>query len=137
MTVPTGTVARGGIGTKTAGFAPASRRAAVWNWRPACLTFICLLVCPMSRAAATYLNGHINDVTFVADEVLVRMDTGVPDNCAGTLDSWIRIPPVNKPMVAFIVGLWMRGDLSSTPITIYTDATNGSYCSANQIDPAD
>jgi hypothetical protein len=87
-------------------------------------------------AQPTYITGHINDVTFVWDAVLIRIDAGLPDNCAGTSYGWMKIPVENKSMNAFVVGLWMRGDAQQVPMTVYTDGLVGGYCRITQIDPA-
>jgi hypothetical protein len=87
-------------------------------------------------AAPTYMSGHIIDVTFAGEDVLIRLDTGLPDNCVGTSFGWMRIPPEYKPLSAFVIGLWMRGDEQQTQVTVYTDGLVGSYCRISQIDPA-
>lgn len=87
-------------------------------------------------AQPTYVSGHISDVTFVWDYVLIRIDAGLPDNCAGTSYGWMKIPVENKSMNAFVVGLWMRGDAQQVPVTVYTDGLVGGYCRITQLDPA-
>ncbi|MEO8016535.1 MAG: hypothetical protein ABI769_01870 [Pseudomonadota bacterium] len=62
-----------------------------------------------ASAAASYISGHINSVTFASDRVMIALDAGLPDNCAGTSYGRMRIPPENKAMTAFVIGLWMRG----------------------------
>jgi hypothetical protein len=87
-------------------------------------------------AQPTYITGHMIDVTFAWDYVLIRIDAGLPDNCAGTSYGWMKIPAENKSMNAFVVGLWMRGDAQQVPMTVYTDGLVGGYCRITQIDPA-
>jgi hypothetical protein len=89
-----------------------------------------------ANAQPTYVSGHINDVTFVWDAVLIRVDSGLPDNCAGTSYGWMKIPVENKSMNAFVVGLWMRGDAQQVAVTVYTDGLVNGYCRVTQIDPA-
>jgi hypothetical protein len=92
---------------------------------------------PSAHAADTYNNGYISNITFSGDEVLVMLSTGVPTNCTGTPYGWMRIPPEYKSMTAFVIGLWMRGDMSSTNLTLYTGGLGGNgYCVITQIDPA-
>ena len=87
-----------------------------------------------ARAADTYLAGRISNVTFAGDMVLIMLDTGVPDNCAGTPYGWMAIPTTYKSMVAFVIGLWMRGDAAQVSMTVYTDSRPpGGYCQINQI----
>jgi hypothetical protein len=87
-------------------------------------------------AQPTYVSGHINDITFAWDAVLIRVDAGLPDNCAGTSYGWMKIPVENKSMNAFVVGLWMRGDAQQVVVTVYTDGLLNGYCRVTQIDPA-
>jgi hypothetical protein len=90
-----------------------------------------------AHAADTYNSGYISNITFSGDEVLIMLSTGVPTNCTGTPYGWMRIPSALKPMIAFVIGLWMRGDMSSTSVTVYTNGLDGSgYCSIGQLDPA-
>ncbi|HEU5134647.1 MAG TPA: hypothetical protein VFU13_05845 [Steroidobacteraceae bacterium] len=89
-----------------------------------------------ASAATNYVQGHINNVTFAGDEVLIQVDVGLPDNCIGTHYGWMRIPPEYKSMNAFVIGLWMRGDASQTLVVVYTEGLAGSYCRIGQIDPA-
>jgi hypothetical protein len=88
-----------------------------------------------AQAAPGYISGHISNVTFAGDWVMVMVDAGLPDNCAGTSWGWMKIPPENKAMSAFVIGLWMRGDAAEVIVTIYTDGLVGGYCRITQIDP--
>jgi hypothetical protein len=99
-----------------------------------------LLCCAVSTANAGpyYQVGRITNVTFTGDNMLIILDSGLPDNCAGTPYGWMWLPASAKPMMAFVMGLWLRGDLSKITVTVYTsgrDAT--SFCQVNQIDPAE
>jgi hypothetical protein len=47
----------------------------------------------------------------------------------------MKIPPENKAMSAFVLGLWMRGDAAVTVVTVYTDGLVDGYCRITQIDP--
>ena len=64
------------------------------------------------------------------------LDTGLPDNCNGSAYGWMIISGDYKPMTAFVIGLWMRGDAAQVHVTVYTDGLVGGYCRINQIDPA-
>ena len=98
---------------------------------------LCLAaVSSVALAQPTYVTGHINDVTFAWDAVLIRVDAGLPDNCAGTSYGWMKIPVENKSMNAFVIGLWMRGDSAQVNLTVYTDGLLSGYCRVTQIDPA-
>lgn len=97
-----------------------------------------LMVLASTSAAAydSYQTGRIADVTVAGNTMLLRLDTGMPDNCAGTPFGWLQVPEASKVMQAFVLGVWMRGDAAQTSVTVYTDArTGGGYCQINQIDP--
>ena len=96
---------------------------------------VCGMLSNSAQAAPTYMSGHITNVTFAQDWVMVMLDTGLPDNCAGTAYGWMKIPPEDKPMIAFVTGLWMRGDAAQVVVTVYTDGLVGGYCRIAQIDP--
>jgi hypothetical protein len=87
-------------------------------------------------AESTWTVGHINNVTFAGDIVLIKTDSPLPDNCAGTAFGWIAIPAAYKPMHAFVLALWARGDQASVPVTVYTSAVSSGYCWVTQLDPA-
>ena len=87
-------------------------------------------------AEATWKTGHINNITVAVDDVLVKLDSGLPDNCTSTAFGWLLIPSSAKATKAFVLALWARGDMSSTVVTIYTTAgVVGNYCHVDQIDP--
>jgi len=88
-----------------------------------------------AQTAQGYTSGHISNVTFVEDYVMVMVDAGLPGNCAGTSWGWMKIPVANKSMAAFVIGLWMRGDAANTVVTVYTDGLVDGYCRITQIDP--
>jgi hypothetical protein len=91
-----------------------------------------------SHAYPTYATGHINNITIAGDLLLIRLDTSMPDNCAGTAYNWIAIPAERKTMQAFVLTLQARGALLTQTVTIYTDAPGANgFCTVNQIDPAE
>jgi hypothetical protein len=88
-----------------------------------------------AQTSTGYTSGHISNVTFVDDYVMIMVDAGLPGNCAGTSWGWMKIPVASKAMAAFVVGLWMRGDAAQTTVTVYTDGLVDGYCRITQIDP--
>lgn len=104
------------------------------------LVLVCALLFGASSSALsaeTYVSGRISNFTFVGDQVLFMIDVGAPTNCAGTPAGWIAVRASYKPLQAFLIGLWLRGDASSTQVTVYTMPVDSSgYCQAFQIDPA-
>lgn len=104
----------------------------------ACLT--CILGSTMGAvdpayAYDTYLTGHISRVAFAPAGVLIMLDSGTPTNCAGSAYGWMMIGSSGAPLVAFVTGLWMRGDASQVSLTVYTSSTDATgYCQITQID---
>lgn len=87
------------------------------------------------HAAADYQTGHISRVSYVGDHLLIMIDTPLPGNCSNTTYSWMMVSATNKPMLAFVTGLWMRGDAADKPLVIYTSPTDGTgFCQVYQID---
>lgn len=99
----------------------------------------CLLVSAFfasnAKAGENSSTGHISNVTFAGDYAMVMLDSGLPDNCVGTAWGWMKIPASNKPMLGFVLGLWMRGDAGDTLVSVYTDGLVDGYCRVTQIDP--
>lgn len=89
-----------------------------------------------AQTATGYSTGHISNVTYIGEAVLIMVDAGLPGNCAGTSWGWLKIPVANKSMAAFVTGLWMRGDAGQTMVSVYTDGVVDGYCRITQIDPA-
>ena len=88
-------------------------------------------------ACDTHQDGRISNITVVGNTVLLMLDTGMPDNCAGSPHGWMQIPEANKVMQSLVLGMWLRGDAAQTYVVVYTNArTGGGYCQINQIDPA-
>lgn len=103
----------------------------------AATTALITLVSTNALADAANQNGRINNITVAGNTVLIRLDTGLPDNCTGTPYGWMQVPEASKVMQSLVLGMWMRGDAAETVVTVYTTGlgTNG-YCQINQIDPA-
>lgn len=84
-------------------------------------------------AAPSWTSGNLIDITSYAGGLLIRTDSPLPDNCVGVPFGWMLIPETNRTMVATTLAMWMGGNKS---VTIYTNATTGTYCIINQVDPA-
>jgi hypothetical protein len=88
-----------------------------------------------AHAQANYVYGHINRVSFVPSAVLIMLDNGIPTNCAGTPAGWLMITASSGPIVAFVTGLWMRGDASQIQLVVYTSGIDSTgFCQVSQID---
>lgn len=99
------------------------------------LATVCSMLAAPVKAGPTYISGHISNITFAGDSVLIMIDAGLPDNCAGTSYGWMKIPPEYKSMTSFVLGLWMRGDESQVYVSVYTEGLVSGYCRISQIDP--
>ena len=88
-----------------------------------------------AQAQPNYESGHITRVSYVQTGVLIMMDGTLATNCAGTPDGWLMIGSSNTGMIAFVTGLWMRGDASQVSVVVYTAGVDSTaYCQVNQID---
>jgi hypothetical protein len=87
-----------------------------------------------AHAAETYLTGNLSEVTTVPEGLLIRLDNGLPDHCAGTPYNWMLVPETHKTVLAMTMMLWLAG---KREMTVYTRAYTGNgYCTVWQVDPA-
>lgn len=93
--------------------------------------------CFTASAGESYQYGYITNVTFGAQSTLIMLSAGVPNNCTGTPHGWMRIPDTAKSLQAFVLGLWMRGDIAQIPVMVYTSPapSAGEMCIVTQVDP--
>lgn len=91
-----------------------------------------------SLAGEDYQVGYITNVTFDRYGTLIMLSAGVPGNCAGTPYGWMRIADTSKTISAFVMGLWLRGDIAQTTMSVYTVAapSPGDFCVVTQINPS-
>jgi hypothetical protein len=94
-----------------------------------------LLIGAPALAFPNYTTGHISDVTFAGNSVLIRTDAALPDNCLGTPYGWMQISGTYASMNAFVLALWARGDANSVVVNVYTTGVANGYCQIDQIDP--
>jgi hypothetical protein len=103
------------------------------------LVLACALCCGTFTSAIAgpdYFRGRVTTVTFERDRVLIMLDSGRPDNCQGTTYGWMAIQGSYKPLQGLILGLWLRGDLAQTPLTVYTSPVDSSgFCQVTQLAP--
>jgi len=106
----------------------------------AALYFLCLLgvtALPVRSALAydNYQVGHISRVSFITNGIGIWLDTGLPTNCAGTIAGYMMVSSSSAPLMAFVTGLWMRGDASQVGLTVYTTPVDSTgFCQVTQID---
>lgn len=110
------------------------------SWGSIALCMICGLLSAfiVARPAYSFDNyqlGHISRVSFVPNAVLIMLDNGIPTNCTGTPAGWLMISATSGPIVAFVTGLWMRGDAAQIQLAVYTSGIDStSFCQVSQID---
>ncbi|MBD1567700.1 hypothetical protein [Vibrio sp. S12_S33] len=88
-----------------------------------------------SFAAEHYQTGKIKNLTVTTAGIMIMMDTGQPDNCAGTPYGWLFIKQEHTALTSVILAAWASGNKSGT---VYTTGREGGvgYCLVNQFDPA-
>ena len=135
-------VTRAGVGFKVRQVQHGGIRSRVgprsWGIIALCIIFGLLSAFLVARPALAFDNyqfGHISRVSFVPNAVLIMLDNGIPTNCTGTPAGWLMINASSAPIVAFVTGLWMRGDASQVQLAVYTSGIDStSFCQVSQID---
>lgn len=88
-----------------------------------------------TNAYADAITGHITRVTYVTDHLMIMLDSGPPANCSATPFGWMMVAALNKPMAAWVTGLWMRGSASQVSIAVYTSGIDSTgFCQISQLD---
>jgi hypothetical protein len=101
--------------------------------RALCTALLSVAIVSPASAAANYISGHISAFTTTPNGVLIMIDGGLPTNCAGTPFGWMEISSPT-PMAALVLGVWLRGDASTTVLTVFTAGIGGDgYCAVNQV----
>jgi len=94
------------------------------------------LVLSLSTYAGNgYQWGKITNLTAVTGGIMIMLDTGLPDNCAGSPYGWMLIKQSNTAITSVVLATWVSGKKQGT---IYTSGReNGTgYCLVTQYDPA-
>ena len=94
-----------------------------------------LLLPFMTMAAPNYQSGKINNLTVVTSGIMIKMDKGLPDNCAGTPYGWMLIKQEYKAITSVVLTIWASGNKAGT---VYTSGRQDGvgYCLVSQFDPA-
>jgi hypothetical protein len=88
-----------------------------------------------TNAYAGNITGHITRVTYVTDHLMIMLDSGPPADCSATPFGWMMVAAANKPMAAWVTGLWMRGTASQVAISVYTSGIDSTgFCQIYQLD---
>jgi hypothetical protein len=86
-------------------------------------------------AGPDYISGNVKNYTAIQGGLMIMVDTGVPDNCAGTPYGWLIIAEADKAMLAMA---FMRINQGNMGVTAYSDGDFYlGFCRVVQYDPAD
>ena len=90
-----------------------------------------------AHAEADYKIGYITEYAFVGDTIVLRINSGVPDNCSTTPYAFMQIPAANKSMQAYVLSLWFSGEVATRQVLVGTAAPSGGnpYCTVRQLNP--
>jgi hypothetical protein len=98
---------------------------------------------PDAVAMSYYEVGHITAMTTnngtggTPDGIMIQLDSGLPDNCAGTTFGWMWIPAASSVLTAYVLGLWLSGNAPSVTVTVYTTGlSTDNFCQVTQIQPS-
>lgn len=117
-------------------------RRKLW-WSTALCCALAVGWTPDAMAMSYYEVGHIiamttnNGTGGTPDGIMIRLDSGLPDNCAGTTFGWMWIPATSSVLTAYVLGLWLSGNAPSVTVTVYTTGLSmDSFCQVTQIQPS-
>ena len=85
-------------------------------------------------AGPHYQSGNISNLTAEPEGIMIMLDSGLPDNCKGSLYGWMQIKKEDTPISSVVLAAWASGKKAGT---VYTDGIpdNSAYCVINQFDP--
>ncbi|MBT9495572.1 MAG: hypothetical protein IV107_25150 [Paucibacter sp.] len=97
------------------------------------LTLSCLAFAAASFAADSYIGGTIVDTTSIPAGLMIRLDTGMPTNCANSPHGWMLIKSEHKAMLTLAMLMIATGKKG---VVVYTNGVGSSgFCEIGQFDP--
>ena len=96
----------------------------------------CLIISSPALSGPNYQGGTITDLTAITSGIMIRLDSGVPDNCKGTPHGWMLVKQEHTAITSTVLTAWTSGNKS---ITVYTSGRGNSgseFCEITQFDPA-
>ncbi|MEX2962190.1 hypothetical protein [Microbulbifer sp. TYP-18] len=81
-------------------------------------------------ATEHYLRGTMDYLASTKTGLVVRLDTGVPDNCAGA--TVMRIRKEDSVIISVTLASWASG---KREVDVYTEALAAGVCYIYQLDP--
>lgn len=91
---------------------------------------------PAVFSAPSWTGGNILNLTSTSAGVMIIMDSGAPDNCAGTPHGWLLVRNQDKVMAAMVMAMWASERKAATVYTSGIDRGTG-FCVVTQVDPAE
>ena len=86
-------------------------------------------------AGSYFISGTLTNYSATQGGLLIMVDAGIPDNCAGTPYGWMIIPQEDKAMLALAL---MRISQDQMKVTAYSSgAFYSGFCRVTQYDPGD
>jgi hypothetical protein len=97
------------------------------------LALIILAVTVPAFGGPNYIIGNLSNYSAVQAGLLIMVDNGIPDNCAGTPYNWMIIANEDKAMLAMA---FMRINQDELGVVVYSNGVfyNG-FCRVIQYDP--
>ncbi|GAA5446075.1 hypothetical protein Misp06_04283 [Microbulbifer sp. NBRC 101763] len=102
----------------------------IYTFRKYFVFFILLVASSSAISADHFIKGTMNYMASTRTSLLIRLDTGVPANCASPAHNLMKINKEDSVMISVALASWASG---KREITVYTDA-DGS-CTIYQLDP--
>jgi hypothetical protein len=68
-------------------------------------------------SASSWQSGNISNITSIPGGLMIMLDSGMPDNCAGSPFGWMLIPEANKTIIATTLMVWAMG---KKYVSVYT-----------------
>lgn len=98
-----------------------------------CVAVVAALPAYNAIAQSSWKSGTVVDLTSGEGYMLIRLDAGMPDNCAGSPHGWLMIPRKSREIQVLLLTFYTMGKKSGT---IYTSGRpDGGYCEVTQWDP--
>lgn len=93
-----------------------------------------MAVSGQSVAGPYHQAGKISDITVGTLGLMLKMDSGLPDNCAGTPYGWMLVDQQHTALTSVVLAAWAA---QRTEGVIYTSgrAADTGYCLVSQFDP--
>ncbi len=102
------------------------------------ITIIAVLIIVITAiqaiAGPNWNSGNVTNYTAIQGGILIMLDTGVPDNCAGTPYGWMIVAEEDKALTAMVL---MKINQENMGATVYSGGTfYRGICRVIQYEPA-